>query len=430
MTIEMREINSFTREVRVSVPWTELEAGFDRTLRQFQKKAQFPGFRRGNVPRPILLQHFAKDVQAQFVEESVEEHYVRAVGEKRLVPVNRASIDRVEFEHGKDLSFRATVEVEPEVRLPGYRKGELRVTQPVYEPDEGDVDLYLRDMQNNFSEIRPVDGSSAVGHLLGVDLQELDGAGNPIIGRKAENRFIKVGEGMFGGDNLSLLSGLRPGDQTRLELPTQSGGRVGFGVTVRSVQEEIVPDINEDLFRRAGEGEISVAEFRARVMERILRRLTLESAAELERAIIGFFVQETRLEAPSSMVDGTVEEMMEGAKGANGRPIDQEAIRGRLRSVAENNVKWFLIRKSLLAAEGVEVSEESVEEKVKELVARGGSTSEDVRRFYKKPSNREKLHASLEDERLFDLLKRVARVTEKRVRTSDLRQRGESSAEK
>ncbi|MDP6457549.1 MAG: trigger factor [Candidatus Marinimicrobia bacterium] len=421
MDIQVREINSYTREMDISAPWEELQESFNVSIDRFRKKVKLQGFRKGKVPKKILLQQFLLEIEADFAQQTVEQLYIEALREKGFVPVNRAEIEAVDFSQGQPLTFTATFEVEPTVTLPKYSK-KMKVNKNVYQPDEQDVDDFIEELRRQSARLETNETGSVEGSLLFVDMQELDFSGVPIIGRKVEDRYIKVGDGVFGGENLDRLTGLKVGDTAVVDVASPDGKEsTRYQLTIKNVQEEIMPRVDEDFIKKVdGEAETEEA-FRSNIMERIQKRLDHDAEAQFEDEIIAYFLRETDPEVPPSMIDGYIDNSFEDARNRNGETLDEEQFRTEMRPSVVRNLKWYLIRKELIRGEEVSIADERVDERIDEIVAAAGKESGQIRRFYRKQSNRERLREDLMDRELFEKIKSYAKVSEVKIATSELR---------
>lgn len=155
MDIRVKEINSYTREMDVSAPWEELEVLFDGNLDRFRRKVKLPGYRKGKVPKKILLQQYGSEIEADFAQQAVEQLYIEALQEKGFTPVNRAEIETIDFAQSQPLTFTATFEIEPTVTLPKYRK-KMKLKKNVYLPDEQDVDDFIEELRRQPHSWRPM----------------------------------------------------------------------------------------------------------------------------------------------------------------------------------------------------------------------------------------------------------------------------------
>ena len=429
MNVKLKEIDSYTRQVTVSVPWEDLESAFEAHIRRFSKKVRMPGFRKGKVPQKVVIQNFGSELEAEFAQDSIEIHYAEVLQEHKIVPVNRAKIEDLQFSEGSSLNFKATVEVEPSVKLPKYNR-KIKVKKNVYVPDNTDVDAYIEEVRRQFAEVRTIEEGSNDGHLLLVDMQELDSSGVPIIGKKVEDRYIKVGDGIFGGTNLSRLTGLKVGDTTIVEAETaKEGGLTKYQLTIKNVQEEVFPEMNEEFIKKIDSEAADETSFRENVMKRIQERLDRDAEGQLNEAIIDYFLQSTDLEPPPSMVDNYIEHSLEQAKSNNGETFDEDKYRNEARPSVVRSIKWVLIRKALVKGEQLSIPDEEVDEHIDKILESTEDEKGQIRRYYKKSSNKEKLREDLLDRSLFQKLKEYAKISEVTISTSDLRKQHELSTE-
>ena len=429
MNVKLKEINSYTRQVMVSVPWEDLESALEAHIRRFSKKVRMPGFRKGKVPQKVVIQNFGPELEAEFAQDSIEIHYAEALQEHKIVPVNRAKIEDLQFSEGSSLNFKATMEVEPAIKLPKYNR-KMKVKKNVYVPDNTDVDAYIEEVRRQFAEVRTIEKGSIDGHLLLVDMQEMDSSGVPIIGKKVEDRYIKVGDGVFGGTNLSRLTGLKVGDTTIVEAETtKEGGLTKYELTIKNVQEEVFPEMNEEFIKKIDSEATDETSFKENVMKSIQERLDRDAEGQLNEAIIDYFLQSTDLEPPPSMVDNYIEHSIEQAKSNNGETFDEDKYRNEARPSVVRSIKWVLIRKALIKGEQLWIPDEEVDEHIDKILESTEDEKEQIRRYYKKSSNKEKLRDDLLDRSLFQKLKEYAKISEVTISTSDLRKQHELSTE-
>ena len=429
MNVKLKEINSYTRQITVSVTWEDLESAFEAHIRRFTKKVRMPGFRKGKVPQKVVIQNFGPELEAEFAQDSIEIHYAEALQEHKIVPVNRAKIEDLQFSEGSSLNFKAMVEVEPSIKLPKYNR-KMKVKKNVYVPDNTDVDAYIEEVRRQFAEVRTIEEGSSDGHLLLVDMQEMDSSGVPIIGKKVEDRYIKVGDGVFGGTNLSRLTGLKVGDTTIVEAETtKEGGLTMYELTIKNVQEEVFPEMNEEFIKKIDSEATDETSFRENVIKRIQERLDRDAEGQLNEAIIDYFLQSTDLEPPPSMVDNYIEHSIEQAKSNNGETFDEDKYRNEARPSVVRSIKWVLIRKALIKGEQLWIPDEEVDEHIEKILESTEDEKGKIRRYYKKSSNKERLREDLLDRSLFQRLKEYAKIIEVTISTSDLRKQHELSTE-
>ncbi|MFQ6613283.1 MAG: trigger factor [Fidelibacterota bacterium] len=428
MKTDVTEINAYTRELSITVPWEELKDDFNRSAQRFSRKIKIPGFRPGKAPIKVILAQFLPSIEAEFVEDAFHKAYVKALDEQDLSPVNQATVKALDFHYGQDLTFTARFEIEPDLTIPPLKKNALKVTRTRYESDEVDLESTIEEIRYARAEVRPVEDGSKEGHFILGDLQELDASGVAIIGRKLEKRYLRIGDGIFKGENLKRLEGLKPGDTTQVEIPDEVGNPVLYQLSVIRVEEQILPEVNDDFVREVDPEYDSVEAWTASVKERIDKNYERRAVEHYERALSDAMIEKINPEYPPSMVEAYLDHLVEDAKKSNEgeEPLDEAKVREAYRPAAERNLKWYLVRNAIIQQEGLEVTRDEIQAKIDEIVnAAPESQRKQVNKYYKKPSHRRHIEDDLMENKVLNYIERFTKVKDVVVKTEDLRKMGQ-----
>ncbi len=423
MKIKIKKENEYTRELEIDIPWTELESDFDDTIKKFSKQVKMPGFRSGKIPRDRLLSQFQPNIEAEFMDANFQKYYLMAIQQERLIPVNKAEIKDVQFRMNEHFTFSATFEIEPELSLPKFKKRMLSVQRTTYIHDEQDIEDAIMQLRKSQATMTTVEEGAIEGDYLICALQKLDESGVPIIGKKFEKQYLRVGKGSFTDDQKDKMIGLKPGDTTRLRLPVNEDGEdADYELTVDNVEREILPELNEEFFQRVNPELDSEETLRKDVEKKIQENFEERSKTAYERDIADALIAKVNPSFAPSMVENYLTNLVEDVKKQNnGEPMDEAKVREHYTPVAERNMKWYLIRNKLIESQSLEVSKESIEEEIQRLVDRSPQSEKEIIKFYKKPSNRKHLEDDLMEKIILEFLEQFAKVKEVEVSTKDLR---------
>ena len=423
MKIKIKKENEYTRELEIDIPWTELESDFDDTIKKFSKQVKMPGFRSGKIPRDRLLSQFQPNIEAEFMDANFQKYYLMAIQQERLIPVNKAEIKDVQFRMNEHFTFSATFEIEPELSLPKFKKRMLSVQRTTYIHDEQDIEDAIMQLRKSQATMTTVEEGAIEGDYLICALQKLDESGVPIIGKKFEKQYLRVGKGSFTDDQKDKMIGLKPGDTTRLRLPVNEDGEdADYELTVDNVEREILPELNEEFFQRVNPELDSEETLRKDVEKKIQENFEERSKTAYERDIADALIAKVNPSFAPSMVENYLANLVEDVKKQNnGEPMDEAKVREHYTPVAERNMKWYLIRNKLIESQSLEVSKESIEEEIQRLVDRSPQSEKEIIKFYKKPSNRKHLEDDLMEKIILEFLEQFAKVKEVEVSTKDLR---------
>tara|TARA_B100001250_G_scaffold304141_1_gene265956 strand:+ start:224 stop:1513 length:1290 start_codon:yes stop_codon:yes gene_type:complete len=421
--IKIKKENEYTRELEIDIPWTELESDFDDTIKKFSKQVKMPGFRSGKIPRDRLLSQFQPNIEAEFMDANFQKYYLMAIQQERLIPVNKAEIKDVQFRMNEHFTFSATFEIEPELSLPKFKKRMLSVQRTTYIHDEQDIEDAIMQLRKSQATMTTVEEGAIEGDYLICALQKLDESGVPIIGKKFEKQYLRVGKGSFTDDQKDKMIGLKPGDTTRLRLPVNEDGEdADYELTVDNVEREILPELNEEFFQRVNPELDSEETLRKDVEKKIQENFEERSKTAYERDIADALIAKVNPSFAPSMVENYLTNLVEDVKKQNnGEPMDEAKVREHYTPVAERNMKWYLIRNKLIESQSLEVSKESIEEEIQRLVDRSPQSEKEIIKFYKKPSNRKHLEDDLMEKIILEFLEQFAKVKEVEVSTKDLR---------
>ena len=423
MKIKVNKTNDYARELEIDIPWSELESDFNTTIKKFSKKVKMPGFRAGKIPRNRLMQQFQANIEAEFMENNFQKYYLMVVQQEELLPVNKAEISDVHFHMNEHFSFKAVFEIEPEAVIPKLKKNSLSVQRTIYIHDEHDIEDAIMQLRKSHATIATVEDGAIEGDYLICTLQKLDESGVPIIGKKFEKQYLRVGKGSFTDNQKEKLIGLKPGDSTRVILPVnQEGENAEYELTVGNVEREILPEVNEEFLKRINPDLDSIDALTSDVEKKIKANFEERSRTAYERDLFDALIDLASPSFAPSMVENYLANLIEDVKKQNkGEPMDDEKVREHYTPVAERNVKWYSLRNKLIETQDIAASKENVEDYIEKLVERTPQSEKEIRKFYKKPSNRKRVSDDLVEKKILEYLEQFAKVKEVEVYTKDLR---------
>ncbi len=423
MKIKINKTNDYARELEIDIPWSELESDFNTTIKKFSKKVKMPGFRAGKIPRNRLMQQFQSNIEAEFMENNFQKYYLMAVQQEELLPVNKAEISDVHFHMNEHFSFKAVFEIEPEAVIPKLKRNSLSVQRTIYIHDEHDIEDAIMQLRKSHATIATVEDGAIEGDYLICTLQKLDESGVPIIGKKFEKQYLRVGKGSFTDNQKEKLIGLKPGDSNRVILPVnEEGENAEYELTVGNVEREILPEINEEFLKRINSDLDSIDALTSDVEKKIKANFEERSRTAYERDLSDALIDLASPSFAPSMVENYLANLIEDVKKQNkGEPMDEEKVREHYTPVAERNVKWYSLRNKLIETQDIAASKENVEDYIEKLVERTPQSEKEIRKFYKKPSDRKRVEDDLVEKKILEYLEQFAKVKEVEVYTKDLR---------
>jgi trigger factor len=378
--------------VDVQVEPAQVQARVQRAARELGRELKLPGFRKGKVPAPLVLQRLGREaVLEQAVRESLSSWYVEAIRESRIVPVGDPKIDLGELPaQDAALEFSFEVGVLPTAELGQYEGLEVGRREPEASPEQ--VEREIAAMRERLARLETVEGAAGEGDYVVVDyvgrLPTLDEATGEtrleaFAGGEGRDQLIELGAGnLIPGFEQGLL-GARAGEEPLTieatfpaDYPAEhlAGGEASFEITVKEVKRKQLPDLDEDFAVDAGFDD--VRELREDIRGRMLAEDEQRVQAEFREAALDAAVAAARVSVTPELARSRAQEMWErmlhslahrgisreGYLQVAGR--SEEEILTEMVPEAEQGLRREAVLTAIVSAEQIEPSEEQLLEYV------------------------------------------------------------------
>jgi FKBP-type peptidyl-prolyl cis-trans isomerase (trigger factor) len=286
--------------------------------------------------------------------------------------------------------------------------------------NDKEVEDTVTNILNSQSKTDKIEEGSAEGDFMIADFQEVDESGIAIIGKK-EKKYIAIGQEPFINNNKELLIDKKVGDTIKMTIDLGSGEK-DYSILVESMQRRVPPTLDEEFVKTMDPNCKSVEDWKSNIKKSIALEYEKKSEELFNSAIIDQFIKLVDPVLPLSMLDSYLANIVNEVKtnNQNMQNMDDEKIKEEYKLFAENNLKWYLLRKAMIKDLDISIDEKAVEEFIKEAIDKNESQKAEIERFYKKESNKSKLSDDLLDQKILDMLKEHSKVKEKDTNTADL----------
>ena len=374
----------------------EFEAAVNKAYLKMRGKINVPGFRVGKAPRKIIEKMYGEEV---FYEEAVNiilpDAYEDAVKEQKLDVVGYPEVE-LESCTKDGVVFKCTVAVYPEVKLGQYKgleapKAEVKVAA-------ADVNARLKEMADRNSRLVSVERAVKKGDTADIDFEGFDN-GVAFDGGKGENFDLEIGSGSFVPGFEEQLIGMKAGEEKDIDVtfpenyaPELAGKPVVFHVKVNEVKVKEVPAVDDEFAKDVSEFD-TLKELKADIKKKMTAERTEAAQRAFEDVLMAKVAEGVEAEIPHEMVELQAERMMEQFKqqlAAQGIPFDQylkmtgttEAdFRKQADGPAAEQVKMDLAVEAIIKAEGLEATDEDVENELKNVAEKYGMDLETVKKY-------------------------------------------------
>lgn len=419
LKVKSKKINDFTYELAISAKWIDIKEDFNSAKKKVAKEIKLPGFRKGKIPENILMSQYIHSVEMGFVQDFCEKYYLMALQEEKLTPINQAQLKDIDFSYEKDLSFKSEFEIEPSLSLPKFKKNMVSVEKIKFLSNNEEVDKTIDNIMNSQAKAEQIEKNSKDGDFLIVDMQELDKSGIPIIGKK-EKKYIAIGQDPFIEDKAESFKSKNVGDSVKIIIDMGDGEK-NYEFTIDTIQRRVPPVLDDDFVKQMDPNCKSVAEWKSNVRKSIDSEYQRKSDEMFNSSLIDEFVKLINPILPLSMLENYLNNIVSEVKQNQNSPeMDDSKIKEQYQLFAENNLKWFLLRKAIISDQELSVSTDEVNDFIKEALEKNVTQKAEIERFYKKESNKNKLADDLLDQKIIEMLKEHSKIKEKDQKTSEL----------
>ncbi len=416
MQISIETTSGLERRLTISVPSEAFEERISSRLGDAANRMRLPGFRPGKVPLKEVRRRYGGAVRAEVAGELMQSSFFDAVRQEDLTPAGQPSLEVVKMEPGNDFEFTATFEVFPKVELADLARVEVK--SPQAEITEADVDEMIERLREQRKDWHDVERAAGEGDRVTVDFEgRIDG--EPFEGGKAEDATFEIGAGRMIEGFDDGVRGLSAGESKEFDttFPEDyraehlAGKAATFHVTMKSVAESRLPELDDAFFGNFGIEEGGLEAFRADVRRNMQRELDNAIRSALKSQVMDQLAALHEVQLPGALVSSEIESLrrqmlqqfqMYGA--GEGAELPDELFEER----ARKRVKVGLVVNEIVSADSIEVSPEQVRARIEEM-AEGYAEPQQVINWYY--SNQEQLQqiemAVLEDQVVDHVLERA-----------------------
>jgi len=378
MQVSVESIGKLERRMQVQVPAERVSKEIAARLQTISRTARLNGFRPGKAPLKVIRQQFGSQVHREVIGELLQSSYAEAVTQKQLAPAGSPRIEPQSMDEGQDLKYVATFEVFPEVVLQPLESLEVdRVTAQVSESDIDAMIERLRKQQMKYvAAARPAAG----GDKVTIDFEgAIDGV--PFAGGKGENIAIVLGEGRMLPDLEQGLVGAASGEKRNVTVnfpadyrATELAGKSAiFATEIKTVEEPVLPEVDEEFCKSFGVTEGGLAKLREDVAANMRRELEQAIRNRNKAAVMEKLYAANPTDVPNVLLEGQIRDMqVEAMRRAGAKDASQAPPRDPFVEPARRRVALGLLLNDVIRRENLVVDRARVNERLDEMVAAYG----------------------------------------------------------
>jgi trigger factor len=379
MPVQVETLEKLERRITLTLAASTITDEVTKRLKRLSRTVKADGFRPGKVPMSVVAQRYGYSVHYEVMNDKVGQVFSEAVNEAKLRVAGTPRITEKEGAPEGQVAFDATFEVYPEVKLGDLSQATVeRVSTEVTEAAIDKTLDILRKQRRTFAQ-RGATEAAAEGDRVTIDFEgKIDGA--PFDGGKADGFQFLIGEGQMLEQFDMAVRGMKAGESKTftLQFPAEyqgkdvAGREADFLVTLKKIEAQHLPEVNEAFAKSLGIKEGTVEALRADIKRNLEREVKFRVLARNKASVMDALVSVADLDVPMALVKGEVERMTEAARGdlkkrgikdADTAPIPEDVFKPQ----AERRVRLGLVVGELVRTNNLQAKPEQLQAHIEEM---------------------------------------------------------------
>ncbi|MCD8524131.1 MAG: trigger factor [Saccharospirillaceae bacterium] len=390
MQVSIETTSGLQRVMTIGVPAAELESKVTAELKRISKGQRVNGFRKGKpLPPAVAKRMFGKQARYEAIYQQMQQSFFKAVQDENVKLAGMPTFEPTVDEDGKDLEFKATFEVYPEITLADF--GSIEVEQKTATVTDADLDTMLDTLRKQNAKWEASAEAAVDGDQVVIDFEGfIDG--EAFEGGAAKGYSLTLGSNsMIPGFEAGLV-GVKASEEKTLDVTFPEDYHkeelkakpAQFKVTVTAVKKPQLPELNEEFFSGFGVETADEAEFKAEIRKNMERELTRALRNLTKQQVIAGLVAANEVAAPASLVEQEIDRLRKQAvqQFGGGQKLDPNMLPAELfKDQAEKRVVIGLLMNAVIEANELTPSAEKVSQLIEEVAATY-QDPEEVRNYY------------------------------------------------
>jgi len=434
MMVSVESLPGLERRMEVSVPATRVRQQVDARLLKVSRTARIKGFRPGKAPIHVIRKHYGPQVKDEVVSDLIRETFAEALRQEKLQPAGGPRIEAQKTGEPDGLRYTATFEIYPQIELAD--PAELKLTRPVAEVTEGDVDAMIESLRRQRPDWTEVTRGCRDGDRVTIDFEgKIDGT--PFEGGKSENFTVVLGAGRLLPDFELGVRGAAAGEKREFDLrfpeeyPAKNltGRTARFEALVHKVEESSLPEVDAEFCEAFGVAEGGIVALRAEVRQNMERELAQAVQTRLKGQVMEQLLAANPIAVPKALVEAEIRDMQVALMRRNGqRDARQLPPRDSFEPAAKRRVALGLLLNEVIRKGNIQPNAEQLQGRLDELVASYTDPDEARRQYLQNEAATRQLQMSVLEDQAVAWVVANAKVKDQAASFKDIMNFGAESA--
>jgi trigger factor len=430
MQVSIEKTEGLGRRMTVELPADSIESSLKSKLQSLSRTARVKGFRPGKVPLKVLESKYGDELRYEAYQEAIQSSLYEAFNKENVRPAGQPSVEPQPLEPGKNISYVVTFEVYPEFEPAPLDK--LTIEQPVVTITDEDVEQVINNIRRQRATWQAVEREAKEGDQVMIDFKgTVDG--EAFQGGEASDAPLVIGSHtMIAGFEEQLL-GAKAGDVVivKVTFPEDYHGKevagkdAEFTVTVKSVNESVLPEIDEELIKSFGVEDGSEETFRKEVRDNMETEKNQAVTRMLKQQVMDKLLEANPIMVPKALVDQEARQLLAQMQAnLKSQGMQEHQMAGMKKDMfekeAEKRVKLGLIVGELVKMSNVKADADVVRKRIEEMATSYENPQQIVDWYYANPDRLNEVEMLVMEEEVVKWVVDQANTTDKSMSFSEM----------
>lgn len=417
MEVKINDLSSSEKEMEVSLTYDEVKDDIKKEVLKQTKSIQMPGFRKGKVPLHLVKKMYGDALEYEASEKAANTQFWKIIKEKEINPIGQPTLTDIKFNPGADLNFKVKYEVMPELEAKDYTGNEIEVPELNAKDEAINAELkHLLKSNSTKEETEQVGDDN--NFIINVELLGVNEKGIPIEGVQAQTMDIDLSNERVQKDIPEKAHGKKVGESFDFSFTDKRSVKNDEGeeketeevfyyqAKIKSIKKIVAPELTEEFVKKVSREKASTEEeLRAQIKNDIQSYLDEQTDKLVRAKLITFVIEKNDFVPPATLVENYLEDILKqdeaDAKKEGYKSYDKAAARKSYKDLAEREVKWFLLKRSIEKQENLDVTDNELLIEAEKEAGKIGLPVDKMLNYYKSSN----YGATLLDKKVFNMLK-------------------------
>jgi trigger factor len=426
MQVSLTATSGLERRLEVAVPATEVTGEVEQRLKNISRTARLKGFRPGKAPITVVRKQFGEQVHAEVIQDLMRSSFAQALSQEKLTPAGGPRIEPIAMGPGTELKYAAVFEVLPEIQVKPFDS--MPIERPSATVTEDDINAMIESMRRQrpvFAAVeRPAQDTDRVtidfdGKIDGVPFEGGEGRDVPVVVGSRQS-LTELEEGLKGaatGEKRTVALSF-PADSPNKSI---AGKTAQLEVTIKQVEQQSLPEVDEEFCRAYGVEEGGIDALRTEVRKSMERELSDVIRNRVRVQVMDALYRENTFEVPRALIDEQVQRMqVDAARRIGAKDASQVPAREVFEDQARRRAALGLLMGQIVQTQSIRVDRERVQTRLNDLVAQYPNPDEARRAYIQNADAMRQVESVVLEDQVVDWIVDHAQVTDKPMTFKDL----------